>query len=254
MASDRTRSYVSNRSAASSLAGSRNHSVVSLQSTGLASGKADHLRPESAGRRGGPNSDALSLGASQLSLASSSQSGVGNAALRSVNNFDEPSVVHPSVPLPASIATLHPPAVHRHHHHAQHLRSRPHIPHGDRLEHLPPDVVIEAIFNPVASFEDSPFTYVPPGADNRSLESSAFILQRLLASAAGLGVAEPEEGSLSTRDEEEDDFDADEGTNGNGKKGHGWGEKFRARRERKASKKITKSMTAPAPLGVETEG
>ena len=61
-----------------------------------------------------------------------------------------------------SVNTLLNTDIHHHRHHVHHLRDRTDVP-RDKIESLPAELIIEAIFNPRAASEESPFTYIPKG-------------------------------------------------------------------------------------------
>lgn len=79
-----------------------------------------------------------------------------------------------------------------------HLKSRPHSPHPHRghlphhlheattlglgsIHDLPPEVIIEAIFNPHASSEETPFTYVPTALHPIPTDSTAAVHNALVS-------------------------------------------------------------------------
>ena len=75
---------------------------------------------------------------------------------------------HAHMPLDLSkYSTQHRYSHHRHHVH--HLRDRTDVP-RDKIESLPAELIIEAIFNPRAASEESPFTYIPKDRMGLTLE------------------------------------------------------------------------------------
>lgn len=119
---------------------------------------------------------------------------------------------------------------HRHRsHHSRHFRDPPAIQ-TFKANDLSPDVVIEAIFNPYLSTEESPFTYVqkslPHGVDH-TLETPEGIMSRLQAEEGGRNVVD-----LSH------DKDEHEGAAGHREGGKlGWG--LRAKRDKKAKRAVS---------------
>ncbi len=111
-----------------------------------------------------------------------------------------------------------------HPHHSHHIRDR------DRndittpksgIHELPPEVIIEAVFNPHPATEEGPFTFVPAAKGER-LEHEDAAMDRVLE------WADP-----STAE--------DERVNGNGKEHKlGWGGRMRARKERKEKERQSK--------------
>jgi hypothetical protein len=70
---------------------------------------------------------------------------------------------------------------HRHRtHHSRHFREPPAIQQFS-MHDLSPDVVIEAVFNPHAANEDTPFTFVPDRNSGRDLEGPQAVLEGLFS-------------------------------------------------------------------------
>ena len=113
------------------------------------------------------------------------------------------------------------------------------------MEHFPPEFIIEAIFNPTAAKEETPFTFVPPSAEGMTLEGGQAAIQKFIAAAAGND--DTERGSISTQDSKEREEDAAKGAT---RDKLGWGERMRQRRERKASRKVSKAISTP-PIAVD---
>ncbi|ORX41158.1 hypothetical protein BD324DRAFT_606802 [Kockovaella imperatae] len=136
---------------------------------------------------------------------------------------------------------------HRHHHH--HIRDRPFVP-RDKIEHFPAEFIIEAIFNPTAAKEETPFTYVPVEQQGLNLEGGLATLHKVIASAAAR--EETDGGSITTEDSNNRDGDGDNGAcgKGAGRDKLGWGERMRQRRERKASRKLSRTGSTP-PIAVD---
>ena len=111
-----------------------------------------------------------------------------------------------------------------HHHHIKSgNNARSSVDSG--IHELPPEVVIEAVFNPHPATEEGPFTYVPV-SKGQALEHEAAIVEMVLESAhAEAGK------SLDAEDDR-----ANGGVNGNDHK-FGWAGRMKARKERKEREK-----------------
>jgi hypothetical protein len=85
---------------------------------------------------------------------------------------------------------------HRHRtHHSRHFREPPAIQQFS-MHDLSPDVVIEAVFNPHAANEDTPFTFVPDRTNRSDLEGPQAVLESLFNDTGeGAGASETQGGS-----------------------------------------------------------
>lgn len=107
-----------------------------------------------------------------------------------------------------------------HHHHSHHIRDRDDDPTTPRsgIHELPPEVIIEAVFNPHPATEEGPFTFVP--ASKLGLDHEDALLDKVIDSA-----------DPSTAEEDK--------VNGREHK-FGWGGRMRARKERKEKERQAK--------------
>ena len=105
-----------------------------------------------------------------------------------------------------------------HHHHSHHLRSRP--PTSKNIHELPPEVIIEAIFNPHPANEETPFTFVPPSRQVERVDPEV--------RDGNLNV-----GDLGTGDEKKE----------GGKLG--WASRMRARKERREKERMARVVSGP---------
>lgn len=92
---------------------------------------------------------------------------------------------------------------HRHRtHHSRHFREPPAIQQFS-MHDLSADVVIEAVFNPHAANEDTPFTYVPDRTSGADLEGPQAVLEGLFSAGQGAGGVEGGEGGVGIDGERE---------------------------------------------------
>ena len=133
-----------------------------------------------------------------------------------------------SPPSPSPPSTLRHQTHRHHHHHSRHLRDLPSVRQFSSHE-LPAETVIEAVFNPHAATEESPFTFVPDRKD--SLHDPSSILRNAFMAAELDGLPSKEESESP---------ESVNGTDGRGVGGGigkdaktGWGGIIRTRKEKK---------------------
>ncbi|WVR08459.1 hypothetical protein IAU60_005514 [Kwoniella sp. DSM 27419] len=84
-------------------------------------------------------------------------------------------------PIILSMSKVH----HHHRHHTHHMRGQRRTPSRSGIHDLPPEVIIEAIFNPHPASVEGPFTYVPEGPGQNDLAGEKEVLDQVVKDAGG---------------------------------------------------------------------
>ncbi|OCF33610.1 hypothetical protein I316_04683 [Kwoniella heveanensis BCC8398] len=240
---ERTRT---NFSAMSSVYASRNHSAISLgaslPSHQYQSFEHHLLKPEAQPRYQGGSSPMNrngSGGDEYLSSAPASNHSSPSKHQRGVAS----STLSPS-PVIMSLSKVH----HHHRHHTHHIRGHGRVPSKSGIHDLPPEVIIEAIFNPHPASVEGPFTYVPEGPGHTDLAGEKEVLDQVLKDAGGDEGDNPPEGESPPN---EDDGAAGAGS-GSGEKGKhrlGWRMRGRARADREKKERRGRQRTDSSGTG-----
>ncbi|WVF68150.1 hypothetical protein IAT40_002913 [Kwoniella sp. CBS 6097] len=240
---ERTRT---NFSAMSSVYASRNHSAISLgaslPSHQYQSFEHHLLKPESQSRHGGSSS--MNRDGSDGKGGHQSSSPASNHSSPSKHYQGASSALSPS-PVILSLSKVH----HHHRHHTHHIRGHARVPSKSGIHDLPPEVIIEAIFNPHPASVEGPFTYVPEGPGYTDLAGEKEVLDQVVKDAGGDDGESGPPGGESPPNEDDGAAGAGSASGEKGKHRLGWRMRGRAKADREKKERRGRQRTDSSGTG-----